>query len=121
LTKKKNYFKLSTFFTLAEYYNDNYIAAGLHFQLKFDDVKAMFDPIINRIIQLIDSQLRLCDNNCFAILLIGEFGPRYLQLRIEENFRARVRLITRSPYSKIAIVRGGKIYKSINAFFFSIE
>ncbi|GBC02372.1 hypothetical protein RclHR1_00460010 [Rhizophagus clarus] len=79
--------------------------------LNFEDVKAIFEPIIERIIQLIDYQLRLCYDSCYAILLVGEFGKsKYLQLRIEEKFRTRTRHISRPPYSDIAILRGAVLH-----------
>ncbi|RGB29467.1 hypothetical protein C1646_713506 [Rhizophagus diaphanus] len=81
------------------------------FELKFEDIKAIFDPIIDKIIQLIDSQLRLCDDNCFALSLVGDFGKsNYLQSRIKKEFNTRVRLISRPPYSVTAIMRGAVLY-----------
>ncbi|CAB4415817.1 unnamed protein product [Rhizophagus irregularis] len=85
------------------YRNDN--NNRWHFKLEFEDVKAIIDPIVERIVQLVDSQLRLCDN-CFAISLVGDFGrSKYLQLRIEEKFSTRV-LVSRPPDSCTAILRG---------------
>ncbi|GBC02377.1 hypothetical protein RclHR1_00460015 [Rhizophagus clarus] len=100
---------------LAQYCNeehhDKIEEAEWCFELKFDDVKRIFDPVIERIIQLIDSQLRLCNDNCFALLLTGEFGKsKYLQLRIKNEFRSRVRIISRPPYSVTAIIRGAVLY-----------
>ncbi|CAB4489839.1 unnamed protein product [Rhizophagus irregularis] len=85
------------------YRNDN--NNRWNFKLEFEDVKAIIDPIVERIVQLVDSQLRLCDN-CFAISLVGDFGrSKYLQLRIEEKFSTRV-LVSRPPNSCTAILRG---------------
>ncbi|CAB4382159.1 unnamed protein product [Rhizophagus irregularis] len=94
-----------------EEYNINKKGIGWSFELKFEDIKAIFDPIIEKIIQLIDSQLRLCDDNCFALSLVGELGKsKYLQSRIKKEFNTRVRLISRPPYSVTAIMRGAVLY-----------
>ncbi|PKK64594.1 hypothetical protein RhiirC2_854196 [Rhizophagus irregularis] len=75
--------------------------------LKFDDVKKMFDPIIKKIIQLIDTQLHLSNNNCSAILMFGEFSEsKYLLSRIKNEFRSKVKHISIPPQPAIAIIRG---------------
>ncbi|RGB42330.1 hypothetical protein C1646_810066, partial [Rhizophagus diaphanus] len=90
-------------------YRDNMIEDEWTIKLKFDDVKAMFDLTIEKIIQLIDSQLRSCNDDCFALSLVGNFAEsRYLQLRIEETFNKRVQFI--SHIHKTAIIRGAVQY-----------
>ncbi|RIA97404.1 hypothetical protein C1645_814115 [Glomus cerebriforme] len=55
-------------------------------ELKFEDVKAMFDPVIERILHLIRLQLYII-NDCEAIFLVGEFSQsNYLQARIKQEF-----------------------------------
>lgn len=96
-------------------YRDNMVEADWAIELKFDDVKAMFDPIIEKIIQLIDSQLNLCNNDCFALIFVGKFvNSKYLQLRIKETFYSRVQHI-HIPHcfeSEVPIIRGGKYIKA---------
>ncbi|PKY48690.1 hypothetical protein RhiirA4_525793 [Rhizophagus irregularis] len=75
--------------------------------LKFDDVKKMFDPIVKKIIQLIDTRLHLIDNNCSAILMVGEFSEsKYLQSRIKQEFSSKVKLISIPPQPVVAIMKG---------------
>ncbi|PKY45936.1 hypothetical protein RhiirA4_460674 [Rhizophagus irregularis] len=51
----------------------------------------MVDPVIERTVQLIDSQLHLCNNDCFALSLVGKFAKSiYFQLRIGETFNKGV-------------------------------
>jgi hypothetical protein len=90
----------------------------LRFKLEFEDVKSIIDPTVERIVQLIDSQMLSCDN-CFAISLVGEFGKsKYLQLRIEEKFGTRVRLTSRLPHSDAEILKGGKNIGECECIFF---
>jgi hypothetical protein len=87
------------------------VKANWRIELKLEDAKA----ILERIIQLIDSQLRLCNDDCFALLLVGEFveSSEYLQLRIKEEFSKRVQFIFIPPNPKLAIVKGGKYITSL--------
>ncbi|RGB22938.1 hypothetical protein C1646_729565 [Rhizophagus diaphanus] len=58
-------------------------------ELNFEDVKAMFDPVIERILQLIRTQLNAI-RSCEAMILIGSFSEsKYLQTRIEQEFYQR--------------------------------
>jgi hypothetical protein len=93
--------------------------SGWRITLNFEDFKTIYDPIIKKIIQLIDSQLRLCDDNCFALSLIGRIGEsKYFQSKIKENFSAKVKHIW-LPYSPgTAITRGGKNIKEHFFFFY---
>ncbi|GBC29314.2 uncharacterized protein OCT59_009912 [Rhizophagus irregularis] len=79
--------------------------------LKFDNVKIMFDPIVKRIIQLIDTRLHLINNNCSAILMVGGFSEsKYLQSRIKQEFSSKVKLITIPPQPVSAIMKGAVKY-----------
>ncbi|GBC29268.1 uncharacterized protein OCT59_009873 [Rhizophagus irregularis] len=78
--------------------------------LDFDTVKAMFDPIIDRIIEMIRIQL---DNskNCSAIFLVGGFGKsKYLQKRVDEVFSKSVENISIPNQPVTAVSRGATIY-----------
>ncbi len=60
----------------------------------YDDVKLMFDPIIDRIIKLIREQLYSIDP-CFAMVLVGGFSQsQYLQTCIGEEFRPMIKHIS---------------------------
>ncbi|RIA97407.1 hypothetical protein C1645_814119 [Glomus cerebriforme] len=76
-------------------------------ELKFEDVKAMFDPVIERILHLIRSQLYII-NDCEAIFLVGEFSQsNYLQARIKQEFSQIINIPT-NPLS--VIVKGAVQY-----------
>ncbi|PKC65705.1 actin-like ATPase domain-containing protein [Rhizophagus irregularis] len=78
--------------------------------LDFNTIKSMFDPIVDRIIKMIWSQL---DNskNCSAIFLVGGFGQsKYLQKKIEENFGKSVENISIPNKPIAAVVCGAAIY-----------
>ena len=79
-------------------------------ELTFDDVKAMFDPVIGRIIRLIRSQLD-SSNNISLILLVGGFSEsKYLQERIQHEFRHELKSKICIPQQPItAIEKGGKV------------
>ncbi|CAG8822883.1 6458_t:CDS:2, partial [Gigaspora margarita] len=54
--------------------------------LEFEDVKAMFDPVIDKIIRLINGQLNT-RGTCAAMFLVGGFSEsKYLQTRIKLEF-----------------------------------
>jgi hypothetical protein len=79
--------------------------------LKFEDVKAMFDPFVEEILRLINSQLNL-STDCSALILIGEFSEsKYLQSRIRQEFNSRVRNIFIPPQPNNVIMKGGKNFK----------
>ncbi|PKB94919.1 hypothetical protein RhiirA5_437762, partial [Rhizophagus irregularis] len=92
-------------------YRDNMIKNEWVIEFKLDDVKAMFDPIIEKIIQLIYSQLNLCNNDCFALIFVGKFANSgYLQLRIKETFCRRVQHIFYIPQNEVPIIKGAVQY-----------
>jgi hypothetical protein len=95
------------------------IKANWIISLKFNDIITMFDSVIERIIQLIDSQLLFCNNGCFALMLFGEFVmSKYLQIRIKKAFDNRVKLIFIPPDHETAIIEGGKVYKKSFSFYY---
>jgi hypothetical protein len=79
--------------------------------MNFDDIKLMFDPIIKRILSLIHAQLDNSREACSLMFLVGGFSQsKYLQNRIEQEFRGIVGniLVPTNPIS--AISRGATIY-----------
>ncbi|RGB36622.1 hypothetical protein C1646_741658 [Rhizophagus diaphanus] len=57
-------------------------------EIEFKDIKAMFDPVIGRIIRLIRGQLKKRNKkSCSALMLTDVFNEsRYLQARIRQEF-----------------------------------
>ncbi|RIB29568.1 hypothetical protein C2G38_2238825 [Gigaspora rosea] len=75
------------------------------------DVKKMFDPVIERIIQLVRLQLQNCRNTCSAIFMVGGFSAsKYLQERIKKEFKNDVKYILVSPKPVTAVVSGAVVY-----------
>ncbi|PKY55495.1 hypothetical protein RhiirA4_548762 [Rhizophagus irregularis] len=92
-------------------YHDNMVRDDWRIKLEFEDVKAMVDPVIERTIQLIDSQLHLRNNDCYALSLVGKFAKSiYFQLRIGETFNKRVQFISVPLHPESAIMRGAVLY-----------
>jgi molecular chaperone DnaK (HSP70) len=77
----------------------------------YKDIKAMFDPIVERIITMIQMQL---DNNretCSAMFLVGGFGQsKYLQKRIKQKFQKRIKNILVPLHPIAAVSRGAVLY-----------
>ncbi|GES97300.1 hypothetical protein GLOIN_2v1732694 [Rhizophagus clarus] len=79
-------------------------------EVTFEDIKAMFDPVIERILRLIHTQLNAV-SSCKAILLIGDFSrSMYLQERIKEEFSRKVNNITIPANPSMTIVKGAVQY-----------
>jgi molecular chaperone DnaK (HSP70) len=78
--------------------------------LDFNTIKSMFDPIVDRIIDMIRTQLKN-SKKCSAIFLVGGFGQsKYLQKRVEEEFSRSVENISIPNQPVAAVVRGAAIY-----------
>ncbi len=78
--------------------------------LDFDSVKAMFDPVINKIIRLIRGQLD-ASSSCSAMFLVGGFSEsQYLQTRVKAEFQTLVSNISVPQQPIAAIVRGAVDY-----------
>ncbi|CAG8473471.1 25251_t:CDS:10 [Racocetra persica] len=74
------------------------------------DVKEMFDPIVERIIRLIQVQLEN-SRTCSALFMVGGFSEsKYLQNRVKNEFKDKVAHILIPPEPTAAIVRGAVIY-----------
>jgi molecular chaperone DnaK (HSP70) len=82
--------------------------------IKFNDIKKMFDPIVERIIRMIHIQLLNSRNNketCSAMFLVGGFSENiYLQKRIKQEFRHTVKTISVPTNPVSAVVYGAAMY-----------
>ncbi|CAG8626800.1 14235_t:CDS:10 [Rhizophagus irregularis] len=80
-------------------------------ELKFDDVKKMFDPVIEKIIELISKHLDE-SNDVSAMLLVGGFSEsKYLQELISQKFQDRLQNKIYFPeHPATAIVEGAVKY-----------
>ncbi|CAI2175780.1 15441_t:CDS:2 [Funneliformis geosporum] len=79
--------------------------------INYDDIKSMFDPIIDRILNLITVQLKNCRNECSTMFLVGGFSQSaYLQSCIKLKFKDRVKTISVPTHPIAAIVRGATLY-----------
>ncbi|GBB95727.1 hypothetical protein RclHR1_00260032 [Rhizophagus clarus] len=80
-------------------------------EFSYKDIKSMFDPIVEKIITMIQTQL---DNNretCSAMFLVGGFSQsKYLQKRIKQKFQRRVKNISVPLHPIAAISRGAALY-----------
>ena len=74
-------------------------------ELDFRTIKSMFDPVVEKIIRLIRTQLSNSNTQCFAIFLVGGFSEsKYLQKRIKQEFQNIVVSIPNNP--SVAISHG---------------
>ncbi|CAB5192646.1 unnamed protein product [Rhizophagus irregularis] len=84
-------------------------------EIKYEDVKAMFDPVVDRIIKLIHSQLSNAREKCSTIFLAGGFSEsKYLQKRIKKEFRDVV-INIRVPTRPIAAVSRGAVMYGLSS------
>lgn len=91
-----------------EKYLDNMRKVEWNIKLKFEDIKSMFDPIIEKILKLID---RSNNNNCNLLLLIGILSEsKYLKLRINQEFNNKIPITYVPPNPITSIMEGGKHY-----------
>ena len=95
---------------------------GWTIELKFEDVKEMFDPVIKEILDLISKHLDESNDNVSAMLLVGGFSEsRYLREEIKQKFNDRLQNRIFFPEHPItAIVEGGNLYIRYT-YFFSIH
>jgi molecular chaperone DnaK (HSP70) len=78
-------------------------------EIKYNDVKNMFDPVIDKIISLIQ-HLQL-QEKCSTILLVGGLSEStYLQKRIKEEFQHTLKNIYIPSQPMAAISRGAALY-----------
>ncbi|GES93978.1 hypothetical protein GLOIN_2v1470117 [Rhizophagus clarus] len=78
-------------------------------KISYDDVKLMFDPIVEQIIQLIYENL---NSSCLTIFLAGSLGKsRHLRTRIEQEFQQHIIIVPRQP---LATVVSGTLEYGLN-------
>ncbi|CAG8574547.1 6288_t:CDS:2, partial [Acaulospora colombiana] len=79
-------------------------------EFDFETVKAMFDPVIGKIIRLIRAQLD-ASGSLSAMFLVGGFSEsKYLQSRVKEEFSKNIRYISVPPQPITSILRGAVEY-----------
>ncbi|RIA87081.1 hypothetical protein C1645_828289 [Glomus cerebriforme] len=82
--------------------------------IKYNDIKKMFDPVIDRIINMIRVQLSNNYETCSAMFLVGGLSQNiYFQKRIKQEFQDRVQTISVPSFPIAAIARGAVIYGSL--------
>ncbi|CAI2180748.1 11014_t:CDS:2, partial [Funneliformis geosporum] len=80
-------------------------------EIDFIAIKSMFDPIVNRIIDLIGTQLKNSSGKCSAIFLVGGFSQsKYLQKAIKNKFSQEVGIISVPTHPIAAVVHGAALY-----------
>ncbi|RIA82729.1 hypothetical protein C1645_809500 [Glomus cerebriforme] len=80
-------------------------------EIDFENMKSIFEPVVQKILCLINSQLDNNKENCSAMFLVGGFSEsKYLQKRIHEEFSHRVDNISVPINPIAAIARGATIY-----------
>ncbi|CAB4437313.1 unnamed protein product [Rhizophagus irregularis] len=63
--------------------------------VEYNDIKKMFDLIIDRIIRLIHIQISNSQETCLGIFLVGGFSEeKYLQERIKQEFQHKMKAIS---------------------------
>ncbi|CAG8435959.1 8611_t:CDS:2 [Ambispora gerdemannii] len=84
-------------------------------ELQYNDVKAMFDPIVDKILKLIQNQLNVNpDLRCSAIFVVGGFAESpYLISKIRKTFDGFVRTIA-VPTNPITSVMKGAVQYGLN-------
>src|SRR3954470_16555992 len=84
---------------------------GWILRIVFCSVRAMFDPVVNRVIKLIWDQLKSLDEKCSAIFLVGGFsGSLYLIRRVKETFKHDVGIVAVPALPVVTTVRGAITY-----------
>ncbi|KAF8333258.1 actin-like ATPase domain-containing protein [Cantharellus anzutake] len=69
--------------------------------------REVFDPVIEQVLNLIESQTRRVDQRIDALLLVGGFsGSEYLFRRMNETFGSRIKVIARPSDADTATCRG---------------
>ncbi|CAB4437247.1 unnamed protein product [Rhizophagus irregularis] len=79
--------------------------------IEFNEIKPMFDPVVKRILKLIEVQLENCNKKCSIMFLVGGFSQSiYLQKKIREKFKNVVKIITLPTHPIATVVRGATLY-----------
>ncbi|KAF9511532.1 hypothetical protein BS47DRAFT_1330881 [Hydnum rufescens UP504] len=73
--------------------------------------REVFDPVVEKVLKLIEEQIRRAGQRIDALLLVGGFsGSEYLFKRVDETFRSRIKVIARPPDADTATCRGAAQY-----------
>jgi actin-like ATPase involved in cell morphogenesis len=110
---------------LKQYVTDNNIRESLEddewvIEIDFENMKSIFEPVIQKILLLIENQLDNTQDTCSAMFLVGGFSEsKYLQKRIREEFSNEIRNIYIPRQPEAAVVRGGN-YKIDDLIIFCI-
>jgi molecular chaperone DnaK (HSP70) len=76
------------------------------FNIKAAEVKGIFDPIVDKIIKLVNDQIRATSQTIRAVLLVGGFGQNnYLKERLRTSLGSAVQIL-QPPNAWTAVVRG---------------
>ena len=80
-------------------------------ELSEAEMKSIFDPIVDRILQLTEEQYQASARRPTKLLLVGGFaGSPYLQQRVKAAFGERVEAVVVPPTPGAAVVKGAVIY-----------
>ena len=80
-------------------------------EIDFESMKSIFEPVVQKILNLIRAQLCNTQETCSAMFLVGGFSEsKYLQKRIKQEFSLRVNNISVPTQPIAAISRGATIY-----------
>jgi molecular chaperone DnaK (HSP70) len=80
-------------------------------EIDFETMKSIFEPVVQKILDLIKLQLDNAQETCSAMFLVGGFSEsKYLQKRIKQEFSHRVNSISVPTQPVAAISRGAAIY-----------
>ncbi|RIB06646.1 hypothetical protein C2G38_2046625 [Gigaspora rosea] len=80
-------------------------------ELDFQTVREMFDPVVKKIIDLIQRQCASTERRCAAMFLVGGFSEsQYLQNQIRRHFATQIPIIAVPKHPIAAIERGALEY-----------
>ncbi|CAG8645738.1 5606_t:CDS:2, partial [Rhizophagus irregularis] len=80
-------------------------------EIDFEIMESIFKPVIQKILQLIKTQLDNAHETCSAMFLVGGFSEsKYLQKKIKQKFSSQVNFISVPTQPTAAISRGAAIY-----------
>ncbi|CAB5390954.1 unnamed protein product [Rhizophagus irregularis] len=84
-------------------------------ELKFEDVKEMFDPVIKKILDLINDHLNENNDDISAMLLVGGFSEsKYLQEEVKKKFNSRLKNKISFPESPATAIVEGAVQYGLN-------
>ncbi|CAB4375322.1 unnamed protein product [Rhizophagus irregularis] len=102
--------------TLEQYVIDDAIRKTLDndewiIEIDFKTMESIFNPVVQKILQLIKTQLDNAHETCSAMFLVGGFSEsKYLQKKVKQKFSSQVNFISVPTQPTAAISRGAAIY-----------